>query len=238
MKYHSFVILASIVLLVSNKAHAAGKWTSEQAAMNNIVSAMRLFVDINHGAFPTNWFEVNSVIDLNQLNEQVLAKSSVFPLQEHYSFVFQEIPFLNSDEKVFLIRTSPVENSEKILGRHLIALNEGGLSYRWLPEEKVQQMLAKAGVTELPKPEPWPPTTNAAAQSPPAQPSNAVEPESPLPRDKTLPSDLQSPQNTNPASEIVAVTPVTTTKSWWPVFIIAGIGVIFLLALRQRQRKQ
>ena len=144
--------------------------TPESIIIQNVASDMRSFQETK-GHYPTNWMEFEQVFSLDKINEEYLKTTPVYPLQRHYVFVTDKIPMLGNQEgEVFLIRAEPSPNpiKENAIGRYIISKNEEGLKFHWYPEEKVQQMLAKAGVTELPKPEPWRPTTTAAAQSPPA----------------------------------------------------------------------
>jgi len=233
-------LLCFLILIGDFELVATTTATPETISLHSVEFFLRIFKNANE-RYPTNWAEFGPTFNLNRINEEYLKKTDAYPLQRHYVFVLDKIPMLgNLEGDVILIRAEPSPNSirDGKIGRYIISDYMGVSLFNWYSEEKVQQMLAKAGVKELPKPEPWSPATNAAIQSPPAQPSTTVAPDSPLPGDQRRPSNFKPPQNTTPANEVVAVSPAPKTKSWWPVFIIAGIGVIFLLAWRQRQRKQ
>ncbi|MEP6663674.1 MAG: hypothetical protein ABJC04_08415 [Verrucomicrobiota bacterium] len=177
----------------------------------------------------TNWVQVNQVIKIDIIER-------TFPVSSRYVFA-QNLGLHAKEGDVVLLGTSPIrEDGRKDGGRYAIIRNQLGFHYEWFPEEKVQQMLTKAGVKELPKPEPWTPSTNAAVQSPPAQPSNAVAPDS-LPNDQTHPSNFKSPQNTNPVNEIVATTPPPQPKTALAVIVALIAGVILFFFLRRRKRQ-
>ncbi|MGI8966129.1 MAG: hypothetical protein ACR2H1_08605 [Limisphaerales bacterium] len=231
--YLVFALIAGVGRVAANTSG-----TPESIAIQNVRFALHLF-EKSTGSLPTNWVQFEKFFSLEQINERSLKGSPAYPLQEHYVFLYQKIPMLGYEGgDAFLIRAEPLLNTTTgNRGRYILSRNSDGFRFNWYTEEKVQQMLAKAGVKELPKPEPWPPATNNAvhSQSPPT--SNSVEPDVKPPRDQKLPSTFQPPQNTNPTNEVVAVAPSPKEKSWWPVIIILGIGLVFLLALVRRRKK-
>lgn len=235
--------LIGIFLTTITACFAGGKWTSEQSALHAVEQAMQIVVEKQGGLPPTNWAQVQAHIDLTKLNQQVLTKSSAYPLQEHYVFVTDKIPVPGVEMgDVILIRTSSVKNGEgeeEREGRYIISKHDGVLKSTWLAETNVQKMLADAGVTELPKPEPLntlsnatgavpvrdlslTPTTNSARIVPQVEPA-AVEPAS-------------ASQGAEPASSAVAQTspaspaPSAGSASFLKMFVVPLMAVLGLAA--------
>lgn len=236
MKIVKSAILFYLLVIAGLNLVARTTGTPESTAINNMRLVFEIF-EKDNGTVPTSWVELEKFFSLEQINEQLLKGSSAYPLQQHYVFASDKIPMLGYQEgNVVLIRTEPFEQVDGDLvrkGRYVISKNENNFQFNWLPEEKVQQMLAKAGVKELPKPEPWPPATNSAAQSNSPPRSSSVEPDVNSSREQK--SLFQSPQSANPTNETVTVSPSPKEKSWWPVFIVLGLGVIIFVLLRRRK---
>lgn len=156
-------LCAALTLLPGNVA-ARSKATVEQVAVLNIMSAMTLFAHVNDNRHPTNWAQVAQVIDLSQINKSLIS-SPARPLEAHYVFIRERtIPMLGYQEgEVVLIRIGPVTEEERPgAGRYIISRVDGDLKCSWYAERKVQQMLAQAGVKELPQPEVVAPTSSRA----------------------------------------------------------------------------
>lgn len=233
------VLLIFSWLAWSDKSIANTSATPESIIIQNVASDMRSFQE-KKGHYPTNWMEFEQVFSLEKINEEYLKTTPVYPLQQHYVFVLQKIPMLGYQEgEVFLIRAEPSPNflRDDKVGRYIISRYQGTLLFNWYSEEKVQQMLAKASIKELPEPEPWSPATNNAvhSQSPPTLYS--TNPNVKSPREQKFPSTFQPPQNINSTNETVTVSPPPKEKSWWPVVIVLGIGAtIFFAFTRTRKR--
>jgi len=79
-----FCLFAGIVLF-EGVTLATSKAAVESVAIANVTSAAQVFEKLN-GHFPTNWSQINQILDLNVINQQSLLKSPAYPLQEHYIF--------------------------------------------------------------------------------------------------------------------------------------------------------
>lgn len=142
---------------------ASGKRAPEQAALMDIIGAVKIFESIHDGRTPTNWAQISEVLNLQKINQTLLANASE-PLDQNYVFVQQRIPVPETQMgDVVLIRFTPALRGETngIDGRYIISRYDNSLRFGWLAETNVQKMLADAGVTELPKPEPLNPSTNS-----------------------------------------------------------------------------
>ena len=232
-----FQILVTIALLVMADCTASlAKTTStpEAIAIQVVVRSIRIFQQNHNGQTPTNWNQLVNVLDIGQLNQQTLANSPAYPIEENYIFITSKIPvhsYPNGD--VILIRTAPVQSEERKAGRYLISMIANEPSYRWMDETEVQQMLADAGITELPKPEIRSgPKEQAPVKIPPSVNSTPGQ---------TSPSDGKQPQMTgqdlpNPSAStkeppIVSNTIPPTVATTTPGSGTGWIGMIVVLAL-------
>lgn len=169
MNLKNLVILMALFFIPKDEAIAETRRTPEFSALHTVQLAMKAFVVQHNGQMPTNWSQVGTEIDLDKLNQQTLINSSIYPLQEHYVFVTDKIQMLGYQEQnrnVVLIRTEPfkqVDGESEREGRYVVSLstNEVYFYLTWVSEANVQKMLAQAGVTKLPEPEPLIPFTNA-----------------------------------------------------------------------------
>lgn len=147
---------------------ASGKRAPEQAALMDIIGAVKIFESIHDGRTPTNWAQISEVLNLQKINQTLLANASE-PLDQNYVFVQQRIPVPETQMgDVVLIRFTPALRGETngIDGRYIISRYDNSLRFGWLAETNVQKMLADAGVTELPKPEPLNQAANAGETLP------------------------------------------------------------------------
>ena len=217
--------------------------TPESITIQNLRLVFELF-EKDKGVPPTNWLQVEEFFSLQKINDERLKGTSIYPLQQHYVFVLDKIPMLGYQEgEVFLIRAEPSPNPirENKVGRYIISKTEDGLKFNWYSEEKVQQMLAKAGVTELPKPEPWVPRTNNAAQPPVLQSSNLLVGTSPSPKIRpsadfsngTPQADLQA------EPEPVQIAQTSPSKTWKGIAVAAVVVLLlgWIVARRAQKRR-
>ena len=223
--------------------------TTESIAVQVVGRAIRDYKKLHEGISPTNWSQLSEVVDLGKLNSQTLGKSPAYPLEQNYVFVTQKIPvpsYPNGD--VVLIRTTPVQYEERKLGRYLISMIAGEPSYRWMDETEVQQMLADAGVTELPKPdlpsvskEPSPATVPIPAQTKASQsaPRDDKQPQvigQDVSNSSAPKKNQTSGSNTIPTVVGTAVPPSGT--SWLGTVVVLGMGffVAAFLLIRAKQK--
>jgi hypothetical protein len=167
MKRRVVVVLARsfcVALLATLAAHAGqSSGTPESVALQNMQAGMQLF-EREHGYAVTNWSQVDEAIGLRGLN-QGLRGTRAFPIQDQYVFLLHERvqmppPYQGT---VLLIRANPGRNSADERGRYMLYRGPERLGYAWCSENKVQAMLAAAGVTNLSSNSPtvrtptWPP---------------------------------------------------------------------------------
>lgn len=239
LKLFSYFLCAYFVILGIGISNTSG--TPESITIANLRLVMELFVQVN-GVPPTNWHQFEQFFSLQKINEERLKGTDVYPLQEHYVFVTQKISMLGYEEgELFLIRATPLTNSlTRNAGRYVISQDDqGGFKFAWLKEEKVQQMLAKAGVTELPKPEPWVPRTNNATQSPEPQSSNLLPGTSPSTKIQSSAdfSNGTSKANLQTNAEPVPIAQTTFSQTWKVIAVAAFILLLLGWLISRRKRK-
>lgn len=153
--------------------------------MSNVTAAMNMCQRI-HGLRATNWIHLDQHISLNNLNRIIFAKRTGFPLQKHYVFIPLEWNLQNDfGEAIIMIRTTPfrenTRSAETAVGRYAIVLkrpietdadaesrNNPSVHLRWIPEPKVQKILAKAKIQ-------LPPTDFEAARAAEAAVRKSIE---------------------------------------------------------------
>ena len=231
--YKYLILIATVFWNIAGFADTYG--TPESVAIQNIKMAIGLYSKL-HGVEPTNWSQIGECVNIGQINSQCLINGPVYPIEEHYVFVRDKV--LDQGATLFLIRISPDTNaiSGKI-GRYLIFRTDDGYMYKWMAEANVQKMLAAAGVTELPKPEPWVPLTNSIVT--PSQ-TNAVPPRATTnpPASSVFPKPARTVQQTNPApppsvpivSETAEPPSPTHSKALIALLVfLLGAGLAFIL---------
>lgn len=154
MKTYLFVCF--IILTVCQNVVASEKRLPEQSAIDDVIGGLKIFEAIHNGQSPTNWTQVSEVLNLKEI-DQYLAQHLYDPIEQNYVFIQQKIAVPTYEKgDVVLMRIAPITiqvgdtNQEE--GRYFISRYKGGLKFNWLSENKVQKMLADAGVVELPKP--------------------------------------------------------------------------------------
>jgi len=138
------------------------KPASSSAPESAAVTALRALIEwhpkVRNGQPLTSWDQAKKIYNVEALNRS-LAGLPVYPLEDHYQFITQPLPLRGEEgSQVLLIRTVPLEKNDPDSRksrqyRYLVYRNSEGkiLSIR-MPEETVQEMLKKAGVTITPKP--------------------------------------------------------------------------------------
>lgn len=238
---YSFILVLMIFSSGGGKAIARSKPTLESLAIANVWKAMRLYEDTHEGRAATNWHQIHEVFNLDLINRD-LRTSSAYPIDEHYTFLTDKIPVPGTEMgDVVLIRISPVkegEGEEGREGRYIISKHDGVLKSTWLAETNVQKMLADAGVTELPKPEPLNQITNATGavpvrDLPPALTTNSAR----IPQIEPVTVEPASaPQGTEPTSSAVAQTspaspaPSAGSASFLKMFVVPLVAILGLAA--------
>lgn len=220
------------------------KMTAEGGAIRILSYAARDF-QFSHGQSPTNWAQLAEFRDIEEINR------ATFPIKQHYVFiVFNKIPLPDSEKgDVFLIRTYPSTNTPSgEAGRYIVSRNGVDFIPTWLSENKVQQMLADAGITELPKPDL---PSVSKEPSPAIVPNPAQTTTSPsAPRDDKQPqathqnvANSSAPKNDESnASNTVPVLVGTATPasgtSWLGMAVVLGMGffVAVFLLVRAKQK--
>lgn len=240
-----WVIIVSMYFCGTRSLVADSRMTAESVALNAIAFGIRDYA-AQHNRIPTNWTQIQEFRDVDSLHQ------GTFPIKEHYSFVRQiKIP-LPAQEKgdVFLMRFSPVTNNlHQESGRYIISLANGAPILNWLSETNVQKMLADAGVTELPQPEPLSQTTNPNTSPTPethSQATNTVkklEPSANPSPSRDAQVTIQStspvePSNPAPTPDVQATSSSKSSSFAKPLLIalvaILGLAAAFIL-LRPKQ---
>lgn len=163
-------LLSSFFLASQSAVFASGKQAPEQGAIGDVIHGMQLFEALHSKQAPTNWMQISETLNLDSINQSLKA-NGFLPLQQNYVFIQQTIRVPDYEKgEVVLMRVLPItvrigETNEEE-GRYVISRYQGGLKFNWLSEDKVQKMLAEAGVTNLPKPEPLTAATNASETLP------------------------------------------------------------------------
>ena len=252
------LIFISILVIGQDISHASGKRTPEQSAVIDVIHGIQLFEGIHSGKSPTNWSQLSETLNLQKIDES-LSMNSAPRLEENYAFVtVARIPVSEYEKgEVVFIRLSPLkyvdaETGEEKEGRYFISRHEGSLRFNWLAETNVQKMLTDAGVTELPRPEPFvpstnlnrtPPMTNQSAEAMPALPNPVVEKpipanqaiESPAATQTARPTPVPSPEP--PASSQTESPSQSQSPAKWlviTVILIAGAGLALVLRKREK----
>lgn len=144
-----------------------------------------------------------------------------------------------------LIRTEPLTNAAGIEGRYMISKTTEGFQYNWYSEDKVQRMLVKAGIPELPKPEAFIPSNrsalsaqhlnsgqrleNSASLVGSNSPPNTAPGTASVSDENIIPKPLPTIEpNTNSVSPESAATP---SLKWLlvGVLVVLGGGFVYLL---------
>lgn len=246
-KLSLFLMLSMLALPMFT--HAKTSSTTESIAIQSIVSGIRAYQTLKGGQTPTNWMTMREIMDIDKLNSQTLANSSAYPIEEHYVFITQKIPvpsYPNGD--VILIRTSPVQSEEQKAGRYMISMVGNAPSYRWIEETEVQQMLADAGVKELPKPEPVVAPADQSTKNDPAPAIRTTTEKTPPDGEKprvtrqdarNYPEPKHNrPNTTNTVpSKAETATPGNAT-SWLGLIVVLGIGFVFSIFLLFRAKQK
>ena len=215
----------------------------EQGAMGDVIHGIQLFEALHSGQSPTNWSQISETLNLAKV-DQSLEQNGFSALEKNYVFIERKIAVPEYEKgDVVLMRTAPITieigETNKEEGRYIISRYEGSLRFNWLSENKVQKMLADAGATNLPAPEPFisssdarevvPMNKQADKALPVISPQKSVEPQA------TETPSLSPVESTNPPT----ATPSTPTpSSKWPliILIVAVFGLSFAF-FRKKGRK-
>ncbi len=158
------LIILLFLLGISNSIIFAqsGK-TPESFDVTSLGQAIFIYKTMNQGRLPTNWNELGQIYNLKALDNNLLGRES-YPLEDHYQFITQPM-FLTdmgwsdlNGSQILLIRTVPLESKDAVgtgiqrQRRYVIYQRQNGeIGAISIPEQIVQTMLQKAGITITPK---------------------------------------------------------------------------------------
>jgi len=151
----SLFVACFFIGLFSAKADVMS--TPEVTAIDAVSVIVGLYAKEHNGQLPVSWDQLRNDIDLEKLNQSLVGWAA-HPIEDHYAFINQPLSLPDSEgSQVLLIRTVPlergtVEEGNRQQWRYLIVRRGDGRTVSVkLPEERVQTMLQKAGITITPK---------------------------------------------------------------------------------------
>ena len=147
----TFIFAVFMVILVVWPCHvdATSRMTPEQLAVRKLATAARAYSQNNAGQSPTNWSQLEQILDVNLINHS-LERSSAFPIQSNYVFLgtkltmIPTIPGMGYEEgEALMVRLTPGKRDGK-KGRYVVYRQPSGLiDAVWVAEEKFARMLAQ-----------------------------------------------------------------------------------------------